>query len=119
MVDNGFGDQVSVTFPFYLHVARTSQEARQRWRPYLENYVAFAADFRGVGAARGLDFDTLVSGPAVCGSPAEVVERLDGASRLLGLDRVLVMVDLGGLPIPVVREVIDDLVGAEVIPAVA
>jgi alkanesulfonate monooxygenase SsuD/methylene tetrahydromethanopterin reductase-like flavin-dependent oxidoreductase (luciferase family) len=118
MVDNGFGDQVSVTFPFYLHVARTSQEARRRWRPYLENYVAFAADFRGVGAARGLDFDTLVSGPAVCGGPAEVVERLDGASRLLGLDRVLVMVDLGGLPLPVVREVID-LVGAEVIPALA
>jgi alkanesulfonate monooxygenase SsuD/methylene tetrahydromethanopterin reductase-like flavin-dependent oxidoreductase (luciferase family) len=118
MVDNGFAEQVSVTFPFYLHVARTSQEARRRWRPYLENYVAFAADFRGVGASRGLDFDTLVAGPAVCGSPAEVVERLDAAVRLLELDRALVMVDLGGLPLPVVLEVID-LVGAEVIPALA
>jgi alkanesulfonate monooxygenase SsuD/methylene tetrahydromethanopterin reductase-like flavin-dependent oxidoreductase (luciferase family) len=116
MIENGFRDQVSVTFPFYLHVARTSQAARQRWQPYLENYVAFAVDFRGVGAARGLDFDTLVSGPAVCGSPAEVVERLDKTARLLGLDRVLVMIDLGGLPLPVVLEVVD-LVGAEVIPA--
>jgi alkanesulfonate monooxygenase SsuD/methylene tetrahydromethanopterin reductase-like flavin-dependent oxidoreductase (luciferase family) len=118
MVGNHFVDRVSVTFPFYLHVAPTSQQARARGRPYLENYVSFAADFRGVGASRGLDFDTLVRGPAICGSPAEAVERLASAAELLGLDRILVMVDLGGLPAATVNEVIE-LVGAEVIPALA
>jgi alkanesulfonate monooxygenase SsuD/methylene tetrahydromethanopterin reductase-like flavin-dependent oxidoreductase (luciferase family) len=118
MVGNGFGDQVSVTFPFYLHLAPTSQQARARWRPYLENYVAFAADFRGVGANRGLDFDTLVEGPAVCGSPAEALDRLATTAELLGLDRILVMVDLGGLPLSTVIEVIE-LMGAEVIPGLS
>lgn len=115
MIANGFADKVSVTFPCYLHVAPTSQAARSRWRPYLENYVPFAASFRSAGA-RSLDFDTLITGPAVCGSPAEVTERLGEISALLGIERVLAMVDLGGLPIDTVVEVIE-LAGAEVLPA--
>lgn len=117
MIANGFADQVSVTFPCYFHVARTGQEARRRWRPYLDTYVSFAADFRAVGA-RALDFDTLLGGPAVCGSPAEVTDRLGQFVELLGLDRILLMVDLGGLPIANVLEVIE-LAGAEVLPAFA
>ncbi len=114
MIDNGFADKVSVTFPCYLHVAPTSQAAVQRWRPYFENYVEFAAMVRSAGA-RGFDFDTLVRGPAVCGSPPEAIDRLAGMADLLGLDRLLVLIDAGGLPVEVVDEVIE-LVGADVLP---
>lgn len=114
MIANGFGDRVSVTFPCYLHVAPTAQLARARWRPYLDNYVSFAMDFRGAGA-RSFDFESLLTGPAVCGSPAEATDRLGQMAETLGLDRLLLLMDLGGLPIDVVCEVID-VVGAEVIP---
>ena len=115
MIANGFADRVSVTFPCYLHVARTSQEARRRWRPYFENYVEFAAMVRSAGA-RSFAFDELTRGPAVCGSPAEAVERLSAMAEQLGLSRLLVLLDAGGIPTDVVDEVID-LTGAEVIPA--
>jgi len=115
MIANGFGDRVSVTFPCYLHVAATTQQARERWRPYFENYVEFASMVRSAGA-RSFEFDVLTQGPAVCGSPAEVADRLGGIAERLGLSRLLVLVDAGGIPTGVVDEVIE-LVGAEVIPA--
>ncbi len=114
MIDNGFADKVSVTFPCYLHVAPTTQEARRRWRPYFENYVDFAAMVRSAGA-RSFEFDTLIEGPAVCGSPAEAVERLSAMAELLGLDRLLVLIDAGGIPLDQVEDVIA-LVGTEVLP---
>jgi alkanesulfonate monooxygenase SsuD/methylene tetrahydromethanopterin reductase-like flavin-dependent oxidoreductase (luciferase family) len=106
---------VSVTFPCYLHVARTSQQARSRWRPYFENYVEFASMVRSAGA-RSFAFDELTRGPAICGSPAEAVDRLGSIAEQLGLSRLLVLLDAGGIPTGIVDEVID-LVGAEVIPA--
>jgi alkanesulfonate monooxygenase SsuD/methylene tetrahydromethanopterin reductase-like flavin-dependent oxidoreductase (luciferase family) len=115
MIANGFGARASVTFPCYLHVARTSQEARRRWRPYLENYVRFASMVRSAGA-RSFDFDVLTEGPAVCGSPAEVVDRMSTMAEMLGLSRLLVLMDAGGIPVDLVDEVIT-VVGAEVIPA--
>lgn len=114
MEANGFGDRASVTFPCYLHVAPTTGEARRRWRPYLDNYVEFASMVRSAGA-RSFDFDVLCEGPAVCGSSEHAVERLTGMIELLGLDRLLVMVDGGGLPLSIALEVIEQ-VGAEVIP---
>ncbi len=115
MITNGFADRVSVTFPCYLHVARTTQLARQRWRPYFENYVEFASMVRSAGA-RSFDFDVLTEGPAVCGSPAEAVDRLSSIAELLGLSRLLVLIDAGGIPVGMVDEVVA-AVGAEIIPA--
>ncbi len=114
MIANGFADKVSVTFPCYLHVARTTQEARARWRPYFENYIEFASMVRSAGA-RSFDYDVLLQGPAVCGSPAESLERLSAMAELLGLDRLLVLVDAGGISGDLVQDVLS-LVGAEVIP---
>lgn len=115
MIGNGFADRVSVTFPCYLHVAPTSQQARQRWRPFFENYVEFASMVRSAGA-RSFDFDVLIEGPAVCGSPAEAVDRLGAMAEELGLSRLLVLIDAGGIPTAMVDEVIT-LTGAEIIPA--
>jgi alkanesulfonate monooxygenase SsuD/methylene tetrahydromethanopterin reductase-like flavin-dependent oxidoreductase (luciferase family) len=114
MAARGNGDRTQLSYPSYVHVAATSQEARRRWRPYLENYVEFATDFRGP-FGRPLDYDGLLKGAAICGSPAEVVERVAEVNELLGLTRHYMMVDLGGLPSELVFEVID-LLGAEVLP---
>jgi alkanesulfonate monooxygenase SsuD/methylene tetrahydromethanopterin reductase-like flavin-dependent oxidoreductase (luciferase family) len=116
MVRNGFSDRIGVSFPSYVHVARTSQEARARWRPYLESYVRFATEHRG-SFGRPLDFEGLLLGPAICGSPAEVVDRIAAINATLGLSVHYLMPDLGGLPAPVLEEVIA-LLGGEVLPRV-
>lgn len=104
-----------VGFPSYLHVARTSQEARDRWRPYLEHYRDFAKEVRG-SYGRPSDYESLLRGPAICGSPAEVVDRIGQINDLLGLDRHLFLMDGGGLPDELYRDALD-LVATEVLPA--
>ena len=116
MSANGFADRTAVCYPSYVHVARTSQEARARWRPYLEGYVRFASDFRG-GFGRPLDYEGMLAGPAICGSPAEVVDRIAAINAVLGLKIHYLMPDLGGLPAGLLREVLD-LLGREVLPRV-
>ncbi len=111
---NGF--ETRVGFPSYVHVARTSQEARRRWRPHLEYYSEFAMEIRG-SFGRPTDFDSLVAGPAVCGSPAEVAGRLGEINDTLSLDRHQFLIDVGGLPYPVVAEVME-LLATEVLPQI-
>jgi len=116
MEANGFGDREQVALSSYVHVAPSGQEARRRWRPYLENYVHFASDFRG-SFGRPLDYEGLLGGPAICGSPAEVVDRVNAIDEQLDLDRHYFFVDLGGLPEQLLFEVLD-LLAAEVLPNV-
>ncbi len=113
--DAGHDETAKVGFPSYVHVARTSQEARRRWRPHLEHYVDFALDTRS-SFGRPTDFDSLLTGPAICGSPAEVVERVEQINETLDLDRQLFLMDVGALPADVLAESIE-LVGTEVLPA--
>ncbi len=104
-----------IGFPSYLHVAATSQEARKRWRPHLEHYRDFALTLRS-SFGRDTDFDSLLQGPAICGSPAEVIERVNEIDELLGLERHLFLLDAGGVP----QDVLDDeieLLATQVLPA--
>lgn len=103
-----------IGFPAYLHIARTSQEARRRWRPHLEHYQAFAMEIRG-SFGRPTDFDALLQGPAICGSPDEVVERIGAINELLDLDRHLFLMDIGGLPWGELTGAIE-LLATEVLP---
>lgn len=114
MTERGMADKISVAYPSYVHVARTSQEARARWRPYLENYQRFAVDYRG-SHGRPMDYESVLSGPAICGSPAEVVDRIAALNDELGLELHYLMPDLGGLPPGLLHEVMD-LLGTEVLP---
>ncbi len=100
---NGFDDGIEIGFPTYVHVAPTSQLARRRWRPYLESYRDFAMSLRG-SFGRPVDYDSLLRGPAIAGSPAEVVERIVEIDKTLGLDRQLFLLDIGGLPEPLLHE---------------
>jgi alkanesulfonate monooxygenase SsuD/methylene tetrahydromethanopterin reductase-like flavin-dependent oxidoreductase (luciferase family) len=110
------GNPARIGFPAYLHVARTSQEARARWRPHLEHYQTFAMDVRG-SYGRPTDFESLLRGPAICGSPAECAERIVEINELLGLDRQLFLMDAGGLPWDQLMETIE-LFATEVLPQV-
>ena len=114
MTDAGKADQIAVAYPSYVHVAQSSQEARRRFRPYLESYVRVATTCRG-SQGRPTDYDSLIQGPALCGSPAEIVDRISTINATLGLQNHYLMPDLGGLPAPLLHEVIE-LLGSEVLP---
>ena len=110
---------------FHAHVAPTSQAAQRRWEPYYRSYLGFVDElwdgealFDGkVRPQQAFDYGRLLATAAICGSPAEVAERLIEARDLLGLDMIALSMDLGGLPRELLMEAVD-LVGAEVIPAV-
>lgn len=106
-----------VGFPSYLHVAKTSQQARATWRAHLDHYVTFALGDRG-SFGRSTDFDELITGPAICGSPAEVIDRIGEINETLGLDRHNFLMDVGALPTTALREAIE-LMGSDVLPALA
>ena len=108
-----------VAFPSYCWVAPTSREARRQWQPRLDHYVAYAKDYRG-GFGRALDFATIVSpgGPGVCGSPAEVADKLGRINEQLGLSHHLLLMDVGGMPFPLVEAAVE-LLAAEVAPQLA
>ncbi len=112
---NGFEPRVG--FPTYLHIAETTQAAQARWRPYLEHYSKFAMEIRG-SFGRPTDYESLLHGPAVCGSPAEVADRISQINQTLLLDRQQFLVDVGGLPYSVVAEVVESL-ATEVLPHVS
>jgi alkanesulfonate monooxygenase SsuD/methylene tetrahydromethanopterin reductase-like flavin-dependent oxidoreductase (luciferase family) len=113
----GHAGRARVGFPSYLHVARTSQEARRRWRPHLEHYRDFAVTMRS-SFGRDTDFDSLLAGPAVCGSPAEVIDRIAEINEVLDLDRHLFLMDAGGLADDVLADAMS-LMATEVLPALA
>lgn len=104
----------TVGFPSYLHVASTSQQARRRWRPYLEHYRDFALTLRS-SFGRDTDFESLIAGPAICGSPAEVVERIHQIDEELGLSRHIFLLDAGGIPDGLIAEQME-LLATEVLP---
>jgi alkanesulfonate monooxygenase SsuD/methylene tetrahydromethanopterin reductase-like flavin-dependent oxidoreductase (luciferase family) len=104
----------------YFHVAKTSQEARDRFEPYYWHYHHCNEAIKKSHLKRRFVpskpdpkmFDTV----PIVGSPAEVVERIGRARDELGLTRVCLLVDMGGLSQEIVLEIVE-LTGAEVIPA--
>jgi alkanesulfonate monooxygenase SsuD/methylene tetrahydromethanopterin reductase-like flavin-dependent oxidoreductase (luciferase family) len=102
----------------HCHVGATSQEARTVWQPRYTTYMTWVSDFIGSGLGvtmPAFDFDTTVRQMALCGSPAQVLERMGELRELLHLDTHLVMFDMGGLPEPELRETIT-MFGTEVVP---
>ncbi len=100
------------------HVARNSQDAKRRWEPYYLNYYTEMAKVgKAMREVPAFDFAEQVgpTGPAVCGSPAEVAERLLEMHALWGNDEQFFQLDIGGLPYPLLAESIE-LFGTEVLP---
>ena len=115
----------------HVHVAPDSARARAEWRPYYQGYFRFVGELVSrAGAAVGIpgaasdgagpfqvDFEKMLEGTAICGSPAQVVDRLCQIRERLGLDMHLAMLDLGGLPPDDLYRTIE-LYGKEVLPHV-
>ncbi|HZO36609.1 MAG TPA: LLM class flavin-dependent oxidoreductase [Solirubrobacteraceae bacterium] len=102
----------------HVFVAETSQEAKSLWRAYFANY--FSRGKLPPGAPRReVDFDQAIgAGPAICGSPAEVVDKLGRLHELWGQDLHLMAIDIGGIPYAKVARAME-LVASDVIPQVA
>jgi alkanesulfonate monooxygenase SsuD/methylene tetrahydromethanopterin reductase-like flavin-dependent oxidoreductase (luciferase family) len=105
----------------HAHVAGSGADARARWEPRYRAYIEWVNDLQtrsSAGRNRGLggfDFDLLCRHTALCGSPAEVLDRMAVIQQLLHLDTHVLMFDMGGLPDDELFATID-LVGAELIP---
>jgi alkanesulfonate monooxygenase SsuD/methylene tetrahydromethanopterin reductase-like flavin-dependent oxidoreductase (luciferase family) len=100
------------------HVARTSQEARRRWEPYYRNYYESAT--KSGGSMREMPpwtFESRIGpgGASICGSPAEVVDKLLELREMWHHDEHFFQMDIGGLPFEYLAEAIE-LVGSEVLP---
>ncbi|MEN8185205.1 MAG: LLM class flavin-dependent oxidoreductase [Myxococcota bacterium] len=88
----------------HVHVRASGEEARRFWEPYYRSYVEFLqrlwvrTDLVGHEVRVTFDYERLLRGPAICGGPGEVADRLAAIRERLGLDVHLAMFDLGGLP---------------------
>jgi len=102
----------------HCFVGPTSQGARTQWEPYYRNYWDFVGDLLGgEGTWPPFDFGELLAGPGICGSPAEVVDKIESWRDIFGLDRHLFMFDLGGIDESSLMGSLE-LFGSKVIPAV-
>ncbi|MCU1345218.1 MAG: luciferase [Acidimicrobiia bacterium] len=104
----------------HCHVARTTQEARERFRRHFAYYFECSATIDKSNLKRAVRpqardvslFDTV----PFCGSPQEVIDRIGAARDLLGLTRIGLMSDMAGLDQAAALEQVN-LIGAEVLPA--
>ena len=105
----------------HTFVHADSATARARWVPRYQAYIEWVNDLQfhsSGGRSKGLgqfDFDALISETAVCGSPAEVVDRLGTIAETLSLDTQILMFDMGGMPDDELFAAIE-LTGSHVIP---
>jgi probable LLM family oxidoreductase len=100
----------------HLHVAPTSQGARDDFFPYYRHYLDYHS--RGRFQVDRAAFDRLGApdGALYVGSPQEIVEKALWERELFGHQRIFAQIDLGGLPFTTVARTIE-LLATEVAPA--
>ncbi|MCU1655491.1 MAG: Luciferase family protein [Pseudonocardiales bacterium] len=111
---------------WHVFIARDGAAARSAWKPRYRAYHEWMQQLLGVvnpavpqHNARPFDFEWLTTnGPAIVGSPAEVIDRIGALSEKLKVTTHLLYMDMGGMP---QRELFDaiELVGTDVIPQLA
>ena len=112
-------DSVRVGVTSHFYVEPTSQGARDTFYPYYSRYIG-----NNMPSARGQvlprdAFDAWASprGALFAGSPQEVVDKILWEHELLGHDRFLAQVGLGGLPFADAARSIE-LLATDVLPAI-
>lgn len=111
---------------WHVFVAPTGEDARARWEPRYHAYHVWMQELLGkvnstipIHNQRPFDFEWLTTnGPAIVGSPDEVVDRIGSLSEKLKCTTHLLYMDMGGMPQSDLFEAID-LVGSAVIPQFA
>jgi alkanesulfonate monooxygenase SsuD/methylene tetrahydromethanopterin reductase-like flavin-dependent oxidoreductase (luciferase family) len=108
---------------WHVNVAETSQGARSRWEPRYRAYFELMKEIiprvnpdPPSFINRPFDFELLTTrGPALVGSPAEVVERLATSADMLQADTNLLYLDMGGQPKDEFCDMVE-LIGEDVLP---
>lgn len=97
----------------HVHVG----SAHKEWETYYRTYWDFVGTLLPDGVWPPFDFQKLIAGPGICGTPEEVIDRIGSIQETLDLDRHLSMFDLGGMAPELVTETIE-IFGTEVLPAI-
>ncbi len=108
---------------WHVFVGKDSKSARDSWEPRYRAYHEWMQRLLSVvnttipaHNARPFDFDWLTTqGPAIVGSPAEVVDRIGKLAEKLEVSTHLLYMDMGGMPQDELFTAID-LVGSDIIP---
>lgn len=108
---------------WHLNVDADSQRARERWMPRYKAYFDLMTTVISrvnpnppPFITKPFDFEFLsTKGPAIVGSPAEVVDRLGEVSEMLHADVNLLSIDMGGQPADEFRAMVE-LLSSEVLP---
>lgn len=102
-------------------VAKDYAAGKAEWEPRYKQYVDWVNQLIVESSGRTnvsigeFDFDERCRTLALCGSPAQLVDRMSELQELLHLDTYLLMFDMGGMPLDRIAGAIE-MVGAEVIP---
>lgn len=100
----------------HIFVGTDTERARKTWAPFYQNYWEFVGTLLGnAGRWPAFDLDELLKGPGICGSPAYVVDKMEAWREIFGLNRHLVMFDLGGIDEAQLSASIE-LFGSDVLP---
>ena len=111
---------LKVSVATHLHLAKNSQDARNRFYPhyaaYFRTHVPTQFRPREISIA---DFDALAApeGALFVGSPQQIVDKIMYEYRLFKHQRFMAQIDIGGLPYPVVSDVIE-LLASDVLPVI-
>ncbi len=111
-------EQLRVGVAGHLHIARDSQQARERFYPHYSAYFrqhAPKAVYATEVPRETYDTRAAPTGPLFVGSPQEIIDKVLYERELFGHDRFLGQLDLGALPHPVALEVLE-LFATEVAP---
>jgi alkanesulfonate monooxygenase SsuD/methylene tetrahydromethanopterin reductase-like flavin-dependent oxidoreductase (luciferase family) len=111
---------------WHVWVAPTREQARAQWEPRYRAYLEWMQGLlHQVNPTvpsyndRPFDFDWLTTeGPAICGSPDDVVERLMALATPLHANVHQVYMDMGGMPSDELFDAIE-LMGSAVMPELA
>jgi alkanesulfonate monooxygenase SsuD/methylene tetrahydromethanopterin reductase-like flavin-dependent oxidoreductase (luciferase family) len=114
----GHTEALRVAVNGHLHIAGSSQAARDSFYPYYSQYWLESTPAKSSGPRIPReDFNrsiTNTGGPFV-GSPAEIVDKISLLHELTGMDRLVAQIDIGGMPFGKIAEMIE-LLADKVIP---
>ncbi|WP_448071299.1 LLM class flavin-dependent oxidoreductase [Georgenia yuyongxinii] len=112
-------EQLTVGITSHFYLGQTQEQALEEFYPYYHRYLSPETNGgRGFYVDRpGMNAMAARRGALMVGGPREVAEKILDLHALLGVDRFLGQVDLGGMPAQMVRDSIARF-GDVVAPAV-
>lgn len=118
--DAGHAETLRVAVNGHLHIAESSQAARDDFYPHYSQYWLDSSPGKSPGPRISReDFNRSItkdSGPFV-GSPAEIIDKISLLHELTGMDRLVAQIDIGGVPFKKIAGMIE-LLADKVIPAI-